>query len=773
MLPCDSVVQDHHEVSVIHVVLPPLAITIVKGGDAGAIGDHIIDSLWNIFDRVRETYQAFSDQKVAPTFLIWAWPGEESDRPSDPTKSVSVPSEEDEPLSLLPALSALLRCMALELECSITLISTDAEPEPTELLDLISFLHGQAVQIGDVILSNHRLSSFEPRLSSSLNETNSGVVSNVFDSHVLSLGGARGIVAEILTRLTTDQTHLSLVGRTSADQPNSDFQGLTPQEMMRLLMNKNSEAGNSFLNTPKSLQLQVDQIQRQYALQAHLKNLSEGVKDFDYHSADLSDPDGLSSLLEDESMLDIEVLISGAGVIKDQSCLTKTRDSFEAVLRTKVIPLCVLLCNGMPSSINTWISFSSIASKSGNAGQTDYAAANEFLNTVVHWFSRRHPGKCLRTINWGPWEGSGMASKEVLEAFQSRGLEAINPEDAASMLQGILAPECGAVEVSGVALDSSVTPRLRQQQSLMDSSPLWNHHTVPVQDALASDEWRLFFHDSVPYLSGHKKNGRAVVPAALVLCLAADLVSSLEQVQSQVIHLHLYVFHGITIPPHECVNIFAKSKTENSGQSGEILLRPFNQNRPHYKVNWNCDHMDSGVANHHWQFDPQPDNGSLLCCSIEDVYSTCLFHSHVMARLSGSVMMNRASDTAWCNAQATPIQDQLGIESSIDFQLLPNRDLTLVDSLLQLLLVQLIEIHHIGGLPQELFITMFGPMPTSGEVKLATKILDVQGPQAVGIGACCDSNGNIVFEMAPSKFTVSKDLLDHPPGISREQRVNS
>ena len=42
-------------------------------------------------------------------------------------------------------------------------------------------------------------------------------------------------------------------------------------------------------------------------------------------------------------MLDIEVLISGAGIVRDQSCLTKTKDSFEAVLRTKVMPLCVLL----------------------------------------------------------------------------------------------------------------------------------------------------------------------------------------------------------------------------------------------------------------------------------------------------------------------------------------------------------------------------------------------------------------------------------------------
>ena len=127
-----------------------------------------------------------------------------------------------------------------------------------------------------------------------------------------------------------------------------------------------------------------------------------------------------------------------------------------------------------------------------------------------------------------------MASPEVLKAFHSRGLEAIYPEDAAGLLRGIFDSDWHPVEVSGVALDPSVTLRLQQQQLLLESSTLWNHHTVPVQDALASDELRLL-STSVPYLSGHKKHGRAVVPG-LVLCLAAD-ASALNQANTQCVQL--------------------------------------------------------------------------------------------------------------------------------------------------------------------------------------------------------------------------------------------
>ena len=65
--------------------------------------------------------------------------------------------------------------------------------------------------------------------------------------------------------------------------------------------------------------------------------------------------------------------------------------------------------------------FSSVAARTGNAGQSDYAAANEVLNRIAHYVKQRHPEMCVRSIGWGPWQG-GMVSPELQRHFESRGI---------------------------------------------------------------------------------------------------------------------------------------------------------------------------------------------------------------------------------------------------------------------------------------------------------------------------------------------------------------
>lgn len=751
---------DLMQASILHLVLPALAVTVVPGADPEALSTLIIDALWQVFSTVREWHRKLQD--TSAPILVWAWPGERTDRPTDPAQGLwpAVSTSASDQLSLLPALSGLLRCMSLELDRSIVLLSTDFEPQPEEVHDATVFLAEGAAVLGDFILIQHRLCSHAPRLTTEVNAVDRA---DPLDGHILSLGGARGIVAEMLRRLTAKSSHMSIIGRTALQQPDPELLGLSSQELMRALMQRHRQAGDQTSMTPRSLQDEVDKIKRQSVLEQHLTALRQGVDAFDYHNVDLSDAQEFTALLEAESMTDIDVLISGAGIIQDQSCLTKSRDSFDAVLRTKVVPLCVLLSRGLPAALKTWLSFSSIASKSGNPGQADYAAANEFLNTVVHWFSRRHPDIRIRTINWGPWQGSGMASKEVLQAFHSRGLEAIEPDSAAEMIRQILLPDWSAVELAAVALQPQVTRRLLRQQSLMDASPLWKYHSLPAKDSLVSDGWRLLFHDSIPYLQGHRKNGRGVVPAAMILCLAADLAASVASSTERALHMNLYVFHGITIPDSAVVIVDAHAQIADDAEKGTLKVMQAKTERPHYNVTWSwTDRSEIGML---WSFIPDVDARSLLYCDCADVYSACLFHSGVMARLCDRVVIDPASQTSWCRARPTALNDQFGLESPVAETPLANRDLTLVDALLQLLLVQTIETCGFSLLPQELCMMLLNPMPAEGEVQLTVRIVKIQGSCLEAVGACRDCRGNLLFVMERSKFTISEDLLDYPPGI--------
>ena len=97
----------------------------------------------------------------------------------------------------------------------------------------------------------------------------------------------------------------------------------------------------------------------------------------------------------------------------------------------------------MPQS---WrILFTSVAGRYGNAGQTDYAAANETLNRLAWELKRDWPHVAVKAINWGPWAqtttGAGMVTPAVRAQFEGRGLyvflgkkEQLDHGDASNLL---------------------------------------------------------------------------------------------------------------------------------------------------------------------------------------------------------------------------------------------------------------------------------------------------------------------------------------------------
>ena len=312
--------------------------------------------------------------------------------------------------------------------------------------------------------------------------------------------------------------------------------------------------------------------------------------------------------------------------------------------------------------------------------------------------------------------------------------------------------------------------RLMQQQSLSEKSALWRYHSLPVADALASPHCKLFFHHAIPYLQGHRKNGQGVVPAALFMCLAADAACSVGSQRE--ITIDLYVFNGITVPDLDSVSVLAQVDHHVSGLSGNLMLLHEESRRPHYKVSWSSALKSDTLMR--WNFTPHGDPKEMLHCVQDDIYSACLFHSGVMARLIDRVVIDPSSQSSWCRATPSLLTSQLGVDIEYTFdQDRPKYDLTLVDALLQLLLVQTIETQGFSALPQELSMKFFGSMPLNGEVLLTITIVKIEGVCLEAIGACADTNGNLIFEMNQSKFTVSKDLLDYPPGIIRQLEAAS
>src|SRR5262249_14122794 len=102
-------------------------------------------------------------------------------------------------------------------------------------------------------------------------------------------------------------------------------------------------------------------------------------------------------------------IVHAAGVLADAPVANQTWESGETVLRPKVYGGWLL--HQAAAGIETlrfFVGYSSVASVFGSAGQSNYAAANAFLDELMH--RRAAHGLPALSVNWGPWAEVGMAA---------------------------------------------------------------------------------------------------------------------------------------------------------------------------------------------------------------------------------------------------------------------------------------------------------------------------------------------------------------------------
>ncbi|NQZ57169.1 MAG: SDR family NAD(P)-dependent oxidoreductase, partial [Lentisphaeraceae bacterium] len=82
------------------------------------------------------------------------------------------------------------------------------------------------------------------------------------------------------------------------------------------------------------------------------------------------------------------------------------------------------------------INFSSISSQWGFKSLAHYAAANAFLDSWTYY--QRQCGLNSFAINWGPWQGTGMANGENGRLLELTGLQLMSPGQALRSLENLL-----------------------------------------------------------------------------------------------------------------------------------------------------------------------------------------------------------------------------------------------------------------------------------------------------------------------------------------------
>jgi myxalamid-type polyketide synthase MxaB len=153
--------------------------------------------------------------------------------------------------------------------------------------------------------------------------------------------------------------------------------------------------------------------------------------------ADVASPSDTARLIEScQAEAPLRGVIHAAGVLDDGVLDRQTAERFARVMAPKVYGAWNLHTLTRDLSLDFFVVFSSMASVLGSAGQTNYAAANAFLDALAH--HRRARGLPTLSINWGPWAEAGMAAKLSLAG---QGVEKIETADALRVLGDLLAPD--------------------------------------------------------------------------------------------------------------------------------------------------------------------------------------------------------------------------------------------------------------------------------------------------------------------------------------------
>lgn len=272
-------------------------------------------------------------------------------------------------------------------------------------------------------------------------------------------GGARGVTADCVVELVQAGARtIALLGRTPLDrddEPPSIAAATTEAALKRALIAQAGAAPDlRSINRRASAILAQREVRRTLAAIA-----SAGAKGR-YLAIDVASEDDVAGAVTEirRAWGPIRGLVHAAGVLADKRIGEKTLEQFDSVMRTKVSGAEALFAACENDPLDYVCAFSSVAAHSGNAGQSDYAAANAALEQMVIDEHARRGDDCrVVSIAWGPWAG-GMVTESLARHFTERGVSLIPRHAGAAAFVAELRSGVQTHVVLGCGLDGVDEP---------------------------------------------------------------------------------------------------------------------------------------------------------------------------------------------------------------------------------------------------------------------------------------------------------------------------
>ena len=323
-------------------------------------------------------------------------------------------------------------------------------------------------------------------------------------------GGARGVTAAAALELARHgQPTLILIGRSQAEKSEPEWlASLSDEKTIKKAIIKNKFPAE--IPTPAAVDKLFKKIMAHREIRSNLNAIKAAGARVSYFAADVRNLKSIQNLIAQvhQQYGPITGIVHGAGILEDRLIIEKTGRQFNRVFDTKVKGLAHLLAAIRHDPLNHMVFFSSVTARMGNAGQVDYAMANEALNKIARTEAALRPDCKVVSINWGPWDG-GMVSPSLKRTFKKRGISLIPVKAGAlCMLREMNAPTDTSVEI---VMGAGLVP-----EKTTDPDPAFKKKANQKRPPLFLSFERDVDVKGYPILASHVLDGKPVVPFALM-----------------------------------------------------------------------------------------------------------------------------------------------------------------------------------------------------------------------------------------------------------------
>jgi acyl transferase domain-containing protein len=425
---------------------------------------------------------------------------------------------------------------------------------------------------------------------------------------IIVSGGAKGVTAAcLIAQSERKKLNIGILGRTSLEEEPSYLAGYTTDsELKNAVFKQAVKEGRKV--SPLDVSATVLKILGKREIADNLKVLTKNGSVVRYLPVDISNADDVQSAVDDirKEFGAIHGIVHAAGVLADKYIHEKTAKQFDKVFKTKVIGFKNLLEATAEDKLTHICCFSSVAARTGNVGQSDYAMANEVLNKVCQAEQKKRKNNCVvKSINWGPWDG-GMVSPQLKKHFESLNIDLIPLRVGAEIFADEM--EDGSIEnveiVVGGAFDGSGKKESTESKHVRN---MWVHRS------------------NNPFLESHRIEGKVIVPMMMAnewsMRLAKSIYPDMEIVEVN----KMKVYKGIQLENFEKEGdilrfVYTVEKNDNSAVI-HIKIEDEN-NHPYYAVTVNL----SQKAEHAPSLEFGLKNLQSWDWKKKDIYNARLFH---------------------------------------------------------------------------------------------------------------------------------------------------